>query len=140
MAKDSLRSGAIRKEMLPHCVQRPGVRPPQRAGLCQAGSRSHTKPRPPRAGPPTHPSREPGQHASGAEQTLTPNPSPGRERGIRADGIGISAALRRFFPLHPDLPHSKTPSSGPASQFYLCSSVAKEGLRPEAWGPQTPDP
>ena len=33
MARASLRSGAVRREMLPHCVQQPGARPqPKEAG------------------------------------------------------------------------------------------------------------
>ena len=36
------------------------------------------------------------------------------------------STFRRFCSFHPDLPQSKTPSSGPASQFCPCPSVAKE--------------
>ena len=37
MARASLRSGAIRKEMLPYCVQQPGAWPPQRAVPIESG-------------------------------------------------------------------------------------------------------
>ena len=37
MAIVSLRGGAIRKEMLPHCVQQPGAGPPQRAVPIESG-------------------------------------------------------------------------------------------------------
>ncbi len=37
MARASLRGGAIRKEMLPHCVQPPGAWPPPRAVPIRSG-------------------------------------------------------------------------------------------------------
>ena len=73
MAIASLRGGAIRKEMLPHCVQQPsepGCANPVRARTPNLVRRA--------------PDRQPIPHVnrgdpeqSGAEQTLTPNPSPG---------------------------------------------------------------
>ena len=97
MAIASLRNGAIRKEMLPHCVQPPGAWPPPRAGLCQPGSRPHTKPRPPRTGPPTHSSREPARHASGAEQSrpspLTPLPAGEGDKSRRNRELALQNQL-----------------------------------------------
>ncbi len=67
-------------------------------------------------------------------------------RRFDPDGIGISAALRLSCPLHPDLRLpipmesglvESGPSSGPASQFCPCSSVANEGLRLEVSEPLT---
>ncbi len=105
MAIASLRGGAIRKEMLPHCAQPPGAWPPQRAGLCQPGSRPQTKPRPPRTAPPTHPSREPGRHAPARSPCLralmpslkTPGPSSVEDSLVRSGFPVLSVFICGFF-------------------------------------------
>ncbi len=106
LAIASLRGGAIRKEMLPHCVQPPGAWPSPRAGLCQPGSRPHTKPRPSRTAPPRHPAREPGRHAPARSPCLralmpslkTPVPSSVEDSLVRSGFPVLCVSICGCFP------------------------------------------